>query len=710
MNAGHFLTLDEVLNTLQDLYAADALMLVGDRAASPLPWEGSRTLEPAGAGAAVQAWAAAVGHGEVMPPPPYQDAHLIPLASAGPEPAALVLLSRQAGCFAGADDAQDARRRQAAPFLEIVRLRLAQEGARRALDEAQADEQAITAFVQTLGRSPSSQAVVDTLHQSLLGEHISLCALLLYNPQSDDHLSRQFDHLEIQGRWSRVHGSGAGLGTRIYTAQYADNLNRLEAERVLLFHDLSNEAATAGFDALARGYLRADSVVSLALIAIGSGSQRLGILTLGTNAPHHFSPRELRQYRLVANIISLNATARLLRQQRDQVDQARAALLDSINDGVVMVVAASSSDQVIATNEVFSNWFGVHEAQAINQPLLKLLERMQLPEDIRAELRTAWARITPEEMETYHGAFALVSDEGRPLYLEWHSAPVYAPGSFSGSTDASRSERYKIPKIVGRLYTFHDVSAARAAEQVRSAFLSRVSHELRTPLTSISGFAEFILDVEGERLPNRTREYVEIIFQKARHLSAIFTDMIEMTRADAGEMRLNRALHHLPDAILDAAAGLEMQYRARGQTLLLDLDDDLPPANVDADRVVQVLTNLIGNAIKYAPENSTISVSAHLATEIAQLGEDAPRDVVLPAAFIRIEDQGGGLTALDAERVFTAFYRTESAHQQQIAGAGLGLAVTRSIVEVHRGRVWVVPVPRASGGWFYLTIPVVLEE
>lgn len=709
MSNGILLSLDEALAQIQRLYNADAV-----------------TVQPASviANASV---IAVMDDASDADGAPYRDAHRISLVwgEQDDERATVVLRSIQAGCFEGVEDAADTRRAQAAPYLEIVRLTLAERAAWRGVEDAQADERAIALLVQTLGRSPSSQAVVDTLRQSLLGGHITLCALLLYGPQSDDRLSQRFDYLEIQGRWSQGHGSGAGLGTRIYTHQYADALPQLETQRLLLFHDVGTDTEPTCFDALTRGYLRADGVVSLALIALGTGSQRLGVLAIGTGAAHHFTPRERRQYRLVADILSLNAMTRLLRQQRDRVGQARAALLDAINDGVVMVVPSSTGDQgpdlaahavndpanaqVIATNEVFSNWFGVSGTQAQRLPLLTLLNRMQLPEDIRAQLHAAWSRITPEEIDLYEGAFTLTSGEGRPLDLEWRSVPVYAPGSFFGSSEATKSERYKIPKVVGRLYTFHDVSAAKAVEQMRAAFLSRISHELRTPLTSISGFAEFILDVEGARLPDRTREYVEIIFQKARHLSAIFTDMIEMTRAEAGEMRLNQRLYHLPDAILDAAAGLEMQYRARKQHLLLDLDDDMSPANVDADRIVQVLTNLIGNAIKYAPEGSTISVSAHLATTLAELGDDAPRDVTLPAAFIRIEDEGSGLTADEAERVFIPFFRTENARHQEIEGVGLGLAVTRSIVEVHRGRVWVVPVPRAAGGSFRLTIPVVSQ-
>jgi signal transduction histidine kinase len=172
---------------------------------------------------------------------------------------------------------------------------------------------------------------------------------------------------------------------------------------------------------------------------------------------------------------------------------------------------------------------------------------------------------------------------------------------------------------------------------------------------------------------------------------------------------LNKEDAHLPDLIIDVGAQMELQYKQRKQQLILDLDDDLPPASIDVTKIAQVLTNLLTNAIKYSPEGGLLRVSTQFVNSIDELTEDAPKDVVLPAILVSISDDGKGLTKDEADQVFLPFFRTEEAKKNKIEGVGLGLAVTRSIVEIHRGKIWAVPRPRAEGGCFQFTLPTVRQ-
>jgi signal transduction histidine kinase len=184
--------------------------------------------------------------------------------------------------------------------------------------------------------------------------------------------------------------------------------------------------------------------------------------------------------------------------------------------------------------------------------------------------------------------------------------------------------------------------------------------------------------------------------------------MIEITRAEAGELKLNREEAHLPDIIIDVIARMELIYKKRNQQVVMELDDDLPPVSVDADRMIQVLTNLLTNAIKYSPENGTIRISTHYVTRPRQLPSSAPEDVVLPAILVTVADEGNGLSREDAEKVFMPFYRTEEVRLKKVEGVGLGLAVTRSMVEMHRGKIWAEPRKRGhTGGQFLFTVPTI---
>jgi signal transduction histidine kinase len=144
--------------------------------------------------------------------------------------------------------------------------------------------------------------------------------------------------------------------------------------------------------------------------------------------------------------------------------------------------------------------------------------------------------------------------------------------------------------------------------------------------------------------------------------------------------------------------------------MVLALDDDLPPVSIDRGRIVQVVTNLLVNAIKYGPEHSTITMSARLASTYEDLPQHAPGDVVLPAAVVEVRDEGAGIPADETENVFMPFFRSDSAKRRKIEGVGLGLPVARSYVEIHQGKIWAAPGSQAGGGLFAFTLPVIREN
>ncbi|MDZ4764266.1 MAG: ATP-binding protein [Chloroflexota bacterium] len=557
-----------------------------------------------------------------------------------------------------------------------------------------ATAQSILVTAQAIAENPSPQNVVDILHEALFDTHISSCALLLYEPQRADNPFGPFEYLEVVGTWSRRVGSGVGTGVKLYLKDYPDLLEQLDQQRVLNFPNA--RGLRRSFDPLVRGFLRAERIRSMTLIALRSSQHNLGVIMIATDQRHLFNERELRSYRTVSEFLAISAMAQMLRQQHDRVQQGRAALLDAVSDGVVMTLPGGRGGMVLTLNQRFTRMFEVAESSAQGLSFDALIDLMRLPEDVRADLQAAWLSAPVSAPTTQHGEFRVMGDDGKPLEIEWYSAPVYQDEN-----------------VLGRIAIFHDVTAERTAARVRAAFLSRISHELRTPLTSISGFAEFILESYSAQLPDMARDYTEIILAKARHLKHIFDDMIELSRADAGELRLHKTDAHLPDIIIDAVAGMDTHFRKRKQRPVMDIDDDLPPVFVDVDRIIQVLTNLLSNANKYAPEKGTILIATTRIDRAADLPPTAPPDVTLPAILITIADSGKGLTPDEATQVFAPFYRTDDAKKNKIEGTGLGLAVTRGIVEMHRGRIWAAPAQAddqrkengAHGGLFMFTLP-----
>lgn len=547
-----------------------------------------------------------------------------------------------------------------------------------------------------MGQNPTPQDLLDTLHQVMCGPHIATCNIMFYGPQREDRPNGPFDYLELKGSWSWQMGEGAGLGMRIYMDQYPDFITQVYEQKYLYIPD--RREIEGGLDPLIRAFLRQGGIESMLYIALNAGTRRLGVMFFGTDRPYQFSAQEIRNFQAIAEFIGISTMSQLLQQQHNFIQRARAELLDAVTDGVMMVlpndgtpIAGRSYAYVLTVNQGFTDMFHLSQATAQGLTLSQVIARMQIPQDVGQQLYEAWLSIPIRDSATQQGEFNMVHPDGYMASIEWYSAPVY------------HEER-----IMGRMYIFHDATASRTAANLRAHFIARVSHELRTPLTAIKGFSEMILEQMGDELPDLAREYTQIIQNSARHLNELFSDIIEIARADTGEMSLHLTETHLPDLIIDVAAVLEPEYNQRGQKVIMELDDNLLAVHADANRITQVLTNLLSNAVKFGPPESRIRIRTDYLTTRDDLPDSAPPDVVLPCVLVTVADEGPGLSPEDAERVFLPFYRGKEALATKTAGTGLGLTIARRVVELHRGKIWAEGRRRGrKGARFLFTLPTV---
>ncbi|MEO8612664.1 MAG: GAF domain-containing sensor histidine kinase [Chloroflexota bacterium] len=565
----------------------------------------------------------------------------------------------------------------------------------RRMREDQVIAQAIQHVAQRIGEHPDPQDLVEILQEYMCGPHICTCVVMFYGPVREDRPNGPFDYLEVRGSWSRFAGNANGLGMKIYLDAYPDFVSQLDEQKVIITQ--VHEGMMNQYDPLIRAFLRVQNIHTTMSIALHAGQRRMGSIFFATDVPYQFLSREIRGYQMVSEFVSMSTMAHILQQQHDFVQRGRAALLDAVTDGVMMVlpneVIAHSSDSshVLTVNLGFTRMFKMNQAKAQGLSVPQIMELMQIPQDVRHDLYAQWSSIPLRDPLVQRGEFNMVHPDGFPASIEWYSAPVHHDN-----------------RVMGRMYIFHDASASRTAANLRANFVSRVSHELRTPLTSIRGFAEFMLEELGDELPDLAREYTEIILNSARHLNALFSEVIEITRADTGEMNLHLTSTHLPDLIINVVALLELSYKERGQSIVMELDDDAPPVLVDENRIAQVLTNLVNNAINYTPPDTRIRIRMDTISSPTQLPNGTPPDVVIPAIMVTVSDEGPGLSQEDAEQVFMPFYRTKDARVGFVEGSGLGLTVSRSIIELHRGKIWADPRKRGRrGARFIFTLPTI---
>ena len=232
----------------------------------------------------------------------------------------------------------------------------------------------------------------------------------------------------------------------------------------------------------------------------------------------------------------------------------------------------------------------------------------------------------------------------------------------------------------------------RRMDEIRSTFVSVAAHELRSPLASIIGYVEMLLDGDYGPLSDAQSERLEIVQRAAQRLLTTTCHLLDVSRIEAGRVELALQPTDLAALVERVVAEFAPQLERKSQSLELDLPDDLPSALVDETRATEIINNLLSNAHLYTPPGG------HIAVRLSRAAEEG---------FLRLSvaDNGVGIDAQDQEKLFTRFFRGRSAEQAGARGAGLGLFITRSLVELHGGRIWFDSEPDA-GSTFYVTFPI----
>ena len=354
-----------------------------------------------------------------------------------------------------------------------------------------------------------------------------------------------------------------------------------------------------------------------------------------------------------ATAARLAETIRVLSDERNR----EATILGSMIEGVAVI---SARERVLYSNRAFSQILGL-EGQAVeDRPLIEMVRHTGLLAVIKEALRA-------EKQESSE----IVVGTVRPRSFAVTATPVRAGGAS------------------GAVLVLHEISELRRLERVRQDFVANVSHEFRTPLTAIQGFSETLLGGALEDPANR-RRFVEIIRDHATRLARLTEDLLELSRIEAGELKLEFqpvSVRQLVDSCVETAS---LKARAKELVLNVNVPEGLPAVRGDANRLQEVLQNLLDNAVQYTPGGGNIEVSA--ANSSGQI-------------VFTVSDTGIGIPQAEQSRIFERFYRVDAARSREAGGTGLGLSIARHIVEVHGGRIWVESTV-GEGSRFHFSIPM----
>ncbi|HET7874874.1 MAG TPA: GAF domain-containing protein [Methylomirabilota bacterium] len=410
----------------------------------------------------------------------------------------------------------------------------------------------------------------------------------------------------------------------------------------------------------------------VAAFPVRGRSRVLGGLTLLFAGPRALTEAETRLLAAYADQLAMALDNAALFEEAENKKTQLEQVFASTSDGFLVL---DLEERIVAFNQQGGELLGIASDEVLGRPFRRLVEILGRP--VAWEDRGGKELAAAVEQRARGGAGDLELRLPERRTLRWHTTPT----------------RDLLGNTVGVTITLRDVTREREIEQMKTEFVSTVSHELRTPLTSIKGSLHLLLSDSGLALDETQRRLVEISLKNTDRLIRLITDILDISKIEAGRMQLDLGSHRPGEFITMSAEGIRGFAESRGVTVEQDLPDELPELSVDFDRLVQVVTNLLSNAIKFSPVGGRVWVGArHVDGEVE----------------IRVRDEGRGIAPEHMGRLFQRFQQLDGSMVRDVGGTGLGLAICRAIVEEHGGRIG-VESQLGAGATFIVTLPVPRE-
>jgi signal transduction histidine kinase len=257
---------------------------------------------------------------------------------------------------------------------------------------------------------------------------------------------------------------------------------------------------------------------------------------------------------------------------------------------------------------------------------------------------------------------------------------------------------------------------AEAANQAKSEFLANMGHEFRTPLNHVIGFTELVVDKNFGELNAVQEEYLNDVLQSSRHLLSLISDILEFSKLDAGKSDFEPVDVNIKMLFRNTLAMVKDKAMNRGVQVLMDTDRAPEYVRADYKKLKKVLYNLLSNAVKFTPNGGSINLAAKMYTGYSAVehgNTDEQTSTQCPApntdrnfVEISVKDTGIGIKPEDQARIFDAFEQGDGSASKKYQGSGLGLSLTKHLVELHGGKIWVESEGEGRGSRFRIVLPL----
>lgn len=414
--------------------------------------------------------------------------------------------------------------------------------------------------------------------------------------------------------------------------------------------------------------LRWSDIRSLVSVPICHQNTVLGAVTITSCAPNRFGKQEISMLQAVCSQLGVVITNLGLYNLINEEHHTLLAIINSMNEGLLVLDAQG---KILYVNPLLFNMFYLDSADWREEMHFEDLKEKLNPE-VKIELPAEEIKEHFLEQKVFEYGHALATYKNETKYYLIQGFPVMTGDTF-----------------IGYGYVIRDITREKEIDNLKSSILSTVSHELRSPLTSIYGSAQSLLRKDVKWTEEEQQEFHEAIVEDSIRLRELIDNIMDMSKIEAGALKIDIN----PSDLVKTTERILKRFinRFPDYHFVLELVDEIPYVMFDEHRIEQVYNNLLENAVKYSPDAKEIKA------EISYLADQH-------MVKVGVIDSGMGIAPQDQEAIFERFYRVSDIRSKQIKGSGVGLSITKGIVEKHGGKIW-VESELGHGSRFYFTLP-----
>ncbi len=338
------------------------------------------------------------------------------------------------------------------------------------------------------------------------------------------------------------------------------------------------------------------------------------------------------------------------------------AVIRSIAEGLVVV---DSKGKVMMMNPAAEKLLGVSSKEKVGKPV---------KENVKDEQLISLAKV---------GA----SEDDREIEVVAHDDETKK--TLRASSAVIENEN---GQTIGMVSVLSDITKQKELDRMKSAFVANVTHELRTPLIAIEKSIALILSKATGPVSKDQEQFLSIVDRNVKRLGHLINDLLDLSKLESGKLLLQWEPSSIEQIINESAESFSTWARTKLISIEKNVQRDIPVLHIDPHRIIQVLNNLIGNALKFTPNNGKITIEAQVRNDMG-------------VVEVGVADTGIGISEEDLAKIFDRFYQVGERVSTDVSGTGIGLTVAKEIVELHRGRIW-VESKKGYGTKFIFTLPL----